>query len=154
MEKAKKGGLDNVKSIKREFGKSVSTDKPKKAKGYSEKEMVAKMDRYAKFAKTKAQKKAMEDLKQKHYTDKQRRHEKNGAKIKATEEGVKIGIHDRFAPDKERVRIAKEDRAHRGKTVQEAKAEYHQNYSLSKAYKETLERRIQKDKNKGLAKSK
>ena len=144
----KKGGLENVKSIKGEFRKSVVQEKAKPHRNYSEKEMIEKIDRYAHFAKSNGHRKVMRDIKQKHYGDKQHREQKRGIQVKHGMDGIKAGLHDRFAMDNVKANFAKKDQQERSFAVAQAKLYYHQNYSLSKTYKENLERQMSKTRDK------
>ena len=143
----KKGGLGKVAPIRGEFNGVATKEENQALKlDYSQKEMVELIDRYARFAKIKTHRDEMLGIKDRYYTLTMELNHNRGMQLKSFDDGFRAGLHS--YKDRERLekQFKREDQQNRNKTVVRAKAYYHQNYSLSKSFKDSLERRMEKIK--------
>lgn len=143
----KKGGLGRIAPIRSKFKWGATKEETQALKrDYSQKEMVELIDRYARFAKIKTHRDEMLGIKDRHYTLTMEMNQTRGMQLKSFDDGFRAGLHNY----KDRERLEKqfklEDQQNRNKTVARAKTYYHQNYSLSKSFKNSMERRTKKIK--------
>ena len=154
----KKTGLEGVPPVRKPFNKASGKEKVEtKKRDYSEKEMLDLIERYSQFAKLKSHKQEIEMIKSKHYNQNMELNEERGMQLKNLDDAPKSALSGLKERENLEKQFGMEDQYNRNKTVEEVQQHYHQNYALSKHFKASLERQIEKsktmDKSKGFEKA-
>ncbi len=134
------------KTSKPDFNKSNGAEKPKFHRNYTGKEMIQIIDGYASVAKTPEQEKDMLDIKDDYIRTREQRIASMPARDRYYQDGIEAGLHPRETLENLDRQAREQDQRDRNRAVDKAKTYYHRNYSLSKDFKESLNRPRPKDR--------
>ena len=139
------------KTRKPRFNKASGFVKLQRHSNYAHKHLIQKIDHYAHFAKTAQQQKDMLSIKA-HYVvrKEQLQRVRYGQRTSNYLLGIRTGIHPKSTLERLGLQDKQQDQRTRNHTAKDAKNYYHRNYSLSKSFKETLNRTKSKERDKDM----